>query len=235
MCGGAGTRLDRGEKPRFEVAGVAMVDRVVSALESSRVETIYGVTSPQTPETTRRLEGRVPVVEAGGEGYVSDLTAALERVDRPVLTVAADIPLLRPEVVDRTIEGYDGGALTVCVPAALKRRLGVSVDTTRTHGGHELAPTGLNVVGAGDDETVRVSFDAGLAINVNRPGDAAVAESFAGLIDRRAADGASTAGQTGDGASTAGQTGGGAATDGESGDASSIDWKSDDGGSNHGP
>jgi len=218
MCGGAGTRLDRGEKPRFEVGGVAMVERVVSALESSRVGRIYAVTSPQTPETTRQLDGRVPVIEAAGEGYVADLTAALERVDRPVLTVAADLPLLRPEVVDRTMDGYDGGALTVCVPAALKRRLGVSVDTTRTYGGQELAPTGLNVVGGDDDETVRVSFDAGLAINVNRPRDAAVAESFAGLIDCGAEDGASGDGGSDDGTSIGGEPGNEASIDGGSSD-----------------
>jgi len=69
--------------------------------------------------------------------------------------------------------------VTVCVPGTLKRRLGVSVDTTRTHAGRELAPTGLNVVGERDDETVRVSHDARLAVNVNRPDDAAVAAAFA--------------------------------------------------------
>ena len=69
--------------------------------------------------------------------------------------------------------------MTVCVPAALKRQLGVSVDTTRTHAGRELAPTGLNVVGERDDETIRVSHDARLAVNVNRPDDAAVATAFA--------------------------------------------------------
>lgn len=210
MCGGRGTRLDRGEKPLFAVGGEPMVDRVLAALAASRVDEIHAVTSPQAPETAAHLDGRVPAIETDGEGYVADLGTALERVDRPVLTVVSDLPLLAGEVVDRVLDSYesevpDGGSLTVCVPTALKEALGVSVDTTRAHGGHELSPTGLNVVGEGpsdrrerdprngraategaasseaDDEgeTLHVSYDARLAVNVNRPEDAAVAEVLA--------------------------------------------------------
>ena len=189
MCGGAGTRLDRGEKPLFEVGGEAMVERVLDALEASRVDTAYAVTSPKTPETADRLRGRVPVLETDGDGYVADLTDALERVEPPVVTVVADLPLLDPEPIDRAIGAHRGGALTVCVPAVLKRRLGVSVDTTRTRGGRELAPTGLNVVGERAGETVRVSHDARLAINVNRPEDAAVAAAFDDAVDGGVPDG----------------------------------------------
>jgi adenosylcobinamide-phosphate guanylyltransferase len=180
MCGGDGTRLDRGEKPLFGVGGEPMLARVFAALGESRIDAVYAATSPRTPETTRWLDGRddVRAIETDGGGYVDDLADALEALDRPVLTVAADLPLLDGEIVDRTLDAYDCGALTVCVPAALKRRLGVSVDTTRAHGGRELAATGLNVVGTGDAETVRVSYDARLAVNVNRPGDAAVAEAL---------------------------------------------------------
>ncbi|MFO7927700.1 MAG: NTP transferase domain-containing protein [Halobacteriota archaeon] len=183
MCGGAGTRLDRGEKPLFQVGGVPMIDRVLRAIEASRIEAAYAVTSPLTPETTRRLDGRVPVIETSGDGYVADLSAALERVDPPVLTVVSDLPLLTGEAIDRTIDAYTGGALTVCVPTALKRRLGVSAETTRQHGGRELSPTGLNVVGEPAGETIRISYDARLAINVNRPSDGAVAEAFVPILD----------------------------------------------------
>ena len=183
MCGGAGTRLDRGEKPLFEVGGEPMVERVLDALEASRVDTTYAVTSPKTPGTADRLRGRIPVVETDGEGYVADLTDALERVDPPVLTVVADLPLLSDETIDRAIDAHGGGALTVCVPAVLKRRLGVSIDTTRAHGGRDLAPTGLNIVGEREAETIRVSYDARLAVNVNRPEDAAVAAAFADAIE----------------------------------------------------
>ena len=177
MCGGRGTRLDRGEKPLFEVGGDPMVDRVLAALEGSRVDRVHAVTSPHVPETAAHLDGRVPRIEAAGEGYVADLADALESVDNPVLTVVSDLPLLSASVVDRTLSAHDGGSLTVCVPTALKRALGVSADSTREQDGRRLSPTGLNVVGG--DERVYVSYDARLAVNVNRPADAEVAEVLA--------------------------------------------------------
>lgn len=174
MCGGRGTRLElETEKPLVAIGGRAMVDRVLGALAESGVERVYAVVSPNAPETRAHLEGRVPTIETPGEGYVADLGPALEAVGRPVLTVAADLPLLRGEAIDGVL-AY-GKSTTVCVPAALKRELGVSVDTTFEHEGRELAPTGLNVVGEGDDR-IEVSEDVRLAVNVNRARDAQVAE-----------------------------------------------------------
>jgi adenosylcobinamide-phosphate guanylyltransferase len=178
MCGGRGTRLDRGEKPLVEVAGDPMVDRVLAALEDSRIGTVTAVTSSHVPGTTAHLDGRVPVVETAGDGYVADLTAALDRVDRPVLTAVADLPLLAAEAVDRTLAAHEAGSLTVCVPTALKESMGVSADSIQDHGGRRLSPTGLNVVGVGDD-SLEISYDARLAVNVNRPSDAGVAEVLA--------------------------------------------------------
>ena len=189
MCGGAGTRLGRGEKPLVEIGGKPMVARVLDALDASDIQKTYGVTSPHTPETTRRLDGRVRIIEAGGDGYVEDLTDALEHVDMPVLTIVADLPLVSDTLVDRTVDAHDSGALTVCVPTELKRRLGVSVDTERAHGGRELSPVGLNVVDEDPSETIRVSYDARLAINVNRPTDVAVAEGLIEPVDGGCLDG----------------------------------------------
>jgi adenosylcobinamide-phosphate guanylyltransferase len=179
MCGGRGTRLETdAEKPLFEVGGRPMVDRVTEALARSRVESVHAVTSPATHETREHLRERgVSTIEAPGEGYVADLGHALERVEAPVLTVVADLPLLAADAVDTVLEGYTDGSLTVCVPVDLKRRLGVSVDTTLSEA-PELAPTGLNVVGDGPDETM-TSDDPRLAVNVNRLEDALVAEGLA--------------------------------------------------------
>ncbi len=182
MCGGGGTRLDRGEKPLFEVGGEAMVERVIGALEGSHIGTVHAVTSPKTPETARRLEGKVDIIETTGEGYVEDLNAALETVRQPVLTMVSDLPLVTAEDMNRTIDAHDGGSVTVCVPVGLKHRLGVSVDTTIEDGGTELAPTGVNIVGR-NPEIIRVRDDDRLAVNVNRPSDAAVAEAL--LADKK--------------------------------------------------
>ncbi|WP_425604702.1 NTP transferase domain-containing protein [Halobellus ordinarius] len=188
------------EKPLVEVAGQSMLSRVVEALRGSRVGesgTVHAVVSPQAPQTAERARDlSLSVVETPGDGYVSDLGTALDAVGRPALTVPADLPLLAPEHVDDAIarahERSSGGgpsateptkghptSLTVCVPAALKRRLGASVDTAFEHDGREVAPTGLNVVAA-DDDTVALTYDARLAVNVNRPADRALAEALCG-------------------------------------------------------
>ncbi|MCU4972899.1 NTP transferase domain-containing protein [Halobacteria archaeon AArc-m2/3/4] len=190
MCGGRGTRLESShEKPLQPIAGEAMVDRVRRALAASRVETTYAVVSPNAPETRAHLEGVLPTIETPGEGYVTDLGVALERqeVEPPVLTVAADLPLLEGEVIDRVLEEYerrmggrgDRGSLTVCVPAALKRQLGVSCETVLESESDdtELAPTGVNVVGNDPQRQMTyLSDDPRLAINVNRPIDVDRAE-----------------------------------------------------------
>jgi adenosylcobinamide-phosphate guanylyltransferase len=211
MCGGRGSRLDTdAEKPLHGIAGRPMLDRVrdaVSAAES--VDRVHLVTSPRAPRTARHVAATAraheSTVAAPGEGYVADLGRALrdDRVTTPVLTVAADLPLLAADAADAVGTHYAGldpkpggpPSLTVCVPTALKRALGVSVDTTRRHEGRELAPTGVNVVGAAaeedatrersagetdtaaeHDERLYVTHDARLAVNVNRLVDAAVAE-----------------------------------------------------------
>jgi adenosylcobinamide-phosphate guanylyltransferase len=196
MCGGRGTRLRPGEgpdseseKPLVEVGGASMLSRVVGALRASDIGTVHAVVSPHTPGTADRARSlSVPTIETPGDGYVSDLRAALDAVGRPAVTVPADLPLLAPAHVDGAVaearqraDGSDRAptSLTVCVPAALKRRLGASVDTAFDHEGRAVAPTGLNVVADGDD-TVALTYDARLAVNVNRPEDLELAEALCG-------------------------------------------------------
>jgi adenosylcobinamide-phosphate guanylyltransferase len=89
------------------------------------------------------------------------------------LTVAADLPLLTAEALDPILDSYDSGSLAVEVPTALKRRLGVSVDTTTADG--DRAPTGVNVVADGPEDSY-LCRDRRLAVNVNRSRDARIAE-----------------------------------------------------------
>ena len=177
MCGGCGTRLDAPvEKPLFEVAGRPMIEQVSTALADSSVDTIYAAPSPQTPETSAFLESRsVRCIETPGDGYVADLNAARSQVSDPVLTTAADLPLLAPKLVDRVLSNYDGGSLSLAVPRALKEVLGISYDRSFEHEGQTVVPAGINIVADDGKESIHVSYDARLAVNVNRRGDAAVA------------------------------------------------------------
>jgi adenosylcobinamide-phosphate guanylyltransferase len=191
MCGGRGTRLDSDrEKPLFEVGGRPMVARVADALAESRVETVRAVVSPHAPETRNFAESRedLATVETPGEGYVADLQVALEAVEPSVLTVAADLPLLDADAANAVLDAYDAEtdaesgrappSMTVCVPAGLKRALGASLDTAFERDGRELAPTGVNVVADTDGETMYETYDARLAVNVNRLADADLAEGL---------------------------------------------------------
>ena len=191
LCGGRGTRLSvEGEKPLLEIGGVPMIDRVLGALAESTVEEVYAVGAVHLQErygdgkSSSRPEamGGAPAVEylqAAGEGYVADLTTALERVDPPVLTVAADLPLLAGDAIDTVLSAYDGGSMTVCVPTEQKRALGVTVDSTSEYDGTTVTPTGVNVVGDPEPETIFMTTDTRFAVNVNRSRDAWVAEVLA--------------------------------------------------------
>ncbi|QLG29555.1 NTP transferase domain-containing protein [Halorarum halophilum] len=179
MCGGEGSRLGSAggtEKPLVPVDGVPTVERVRRALAASSVERIHAVVSPHTPETRAWAESAdCEVIEGTGEGYVADLNRALDEVGRPALTCAADLPLLSPEAVDWALDRAEGDSLAVCVPVRLKRELGASADASFERDGRQLAPSGLNVVGDGEDRVV-VSWDARLAVNVNRPEDLELAQ-----------------------------------------------------------
>jgi len=179
MCGGRGSRLDAPvEKPLLDVAGRPMVERVRAALADSEVEQTHAVVSPHAPATREHLSGGLPLVETPGDGYVADLRTALERVEPPVLTVAADLPLLAPDVLDAVLDAFDGESLAVSVPVARKRRLGVSVDATFERDGQRFAPTGVNVVANTESETMYETTDDRLTVNVNRPTDVRVAEAL---------------------------------------------------------
>ncbi|UWG50782.1 GTP:adenosylcobinamide-phosphate guanylyltransferase [Halalkaliarchaeum sp. AArc-CO] len=194
MCGGQGTRLESDtEKPLVPICGVPMVDRVREALRNSRVDRVYAVVSPHAPETTAHLDGELPCIETPGNGYVSDLQTALQAgpVEPPVLTAVADLPLLASQPVNQLIaharedprnrnvdERPEGGfrvrSATTVVPAALKRELEASID-----GDTPWIPAGLNVVAATETEredSLFYSWDARLAVNVNRKRDVRVAE-----------------------------------------------------------
>jgi adenosylcobinamide-phosphate guanylyltransferase len=177
MCGGRGTRLaaDR-EKPLVPIAGTPMVERVRGALAASSVERVFAVTSPATPETAATLHD--PIIETPGDGYVADLERALDddRVTTPVLTVAADLPLLDGDAVDDVLaaNGADR-SLSVVVPVGRKRALGLSVDTRFRHRGVAVTPAGVNVVGDDGDRFLR-QRDPQFAFNVNRWDDCRAAD-----------------------------------------------------------
>jgi len=176
MCGGEGSRLRPAvgdtEKPLVAVGGEPMIDRVVDALRASSLSTIAAAVSPATPETAAYLAeiDGVERVETAGAGYVADLDDALAGLEGPTVTVAADLPLLTADHVDRAVTAAGGDSLSVCVPASIPEKLGLSAEPTFDHAGETVVPTGLNIVGD-DNERTAVWQAPRLAFNINRPAD----------------------------------------------------------------
>ncbi|SDJ50666.1 adenosylcobinamide-phosphate guanylyltransferase [Halovenus aranensis] len=179
MCGGEGTRLDTPvEKPLYEIGGDPMVCRVLNALEASAVEHIHAAVSPATPETRERLAAEhVAIIDTPGTGYVEDLQHVLDGRELPVLTVAADLPLLDGKAVDYVLEIHEGGSLSVYTPSEVKTALGLGYDITVEAGERTLVPSGINVVGDREDSR-HVTEDFRFAVNVNRRRDGQIAEAL---------------------------------------------------------
>ncbi|ERH06900.1 MAG: GTP:adenosylcobinamide-phosphate guanylyltransferase [Halonotius sp. J07HN4] len=183
MCGGKGSRLRSAigntEKPLVAVDGKPMIDRVVAALRVSTLSTIVAAVSPATPETAAHLAEMdgVKRIETPGAGYVADLDDALAGLDSPTVTVAADLPLLTADHIDRAVAAAGDDSLSVCVPASIPETLGLSAEPTFDHAGETVVPTGLNIVGNTNERTV-VWQAPRLAFNINRPADYQVVSAW---------------------------------------------------------
>jgi GTP:adenosylcobinamide-phosphate guanylyltransferase len=114
MCGGRASRMQQQqgsiEKPLIKVDGVAMVERVISALTSSdRFDRIIAAVSPNTPKTNEFLKSKgIEIIETAGEGYSQDLSHLLSKLKpHKVVVVPGDIPLLNSQIVKEILNTID--------------------------------------------------------------------------------------------------------------------------------
>ena len=74
----------------------------------------------------------VKVIETPGKDYVSDMGYAVQTLKLGVfLAIAADLPLVRGEMIDAVVERYERcgkPALTVAVPLETKAKLGMCIE-----------------------------------------------------------------------------------------------------------
>jgi adenosylcobinamide-phosphate guanylyltransferase len=180
MAGGKATRMRATtEKPLLEVGGRPMIEHVARALRQSRmVDRIVVAASSNTPHTARKaMELNIEVLQTAGESYVSDMRYAIRKLGAcDVLTVAADIPFITSEIVDRAIEKYRScgkPSLAVMASVDVYRRLGSEPEYVFEIDGRRLVPIGLNIIDGGRieepelDQAVLVTNSEEFATNVN--------------------------------------------------------------------
>ena len=103
------------------------------------------------------------------------------------LAVAADLPLIEPEVIDAIATRYEEcgkPALTVAVPLAVKQRLGMCIDYSFKEGDLDLVPVGINVIDGRRideeelDEEVCLLDCEEVAVNINTLQELKIAENL---------------------------------------------------------
>jgi adenosylcobinamide-phosphate guanylyltransferase len=193
MAGGKGTRMKLAqEKPLVAVCGKPVIQYVLAALKAAKkIDRIIVATTTGTPKTTELMRQQcVEVIETPGKDYVSDMGWVVQTLKLGVfLAVAADLPLVKPEIINAIVERYERcgkPALTVAVPLETKAKLGMSIEYSfTTEDNQQVVPVGINVIDGskryGDewlDQDIYVLNHQELAVNINTVQELQLAESL---------------------------------------------------------
>ena len=195
MAGGMGKRLGLEEKPLTMIMGKPMISYVIDALLASKnIDRVFVATSPKVKKTNLWLldfikqHETVRMIQTKGDGFVNDMASAVEEagITGSVLITMADLPLITPALIDRTIEKYrevNMPALSVHMKLEVCTRLGVRPDTVFHKNGGFIVPCGINILDAGRirEEQEDYNFildDEELALNVNTLDDLAVCVKY---------------------------------------------------------
>jgi adenosylcobinamide-phosphate guanylyltransferase len=193
MAGGKGTRMKLSEeKPLIHVCGKPVIEYVVAALKhAKKIDQIIVATSATTPKTTALMKRLgVKVIETPGKDYVSDMGYTVQTLKLGVfLAIAADLPLVKHEMIDAVVERYEHcgkPALTVAVPLEVKTSLGMSIEYSfKTEDNQDVVPVGINVIDGskryGDewlDQEIFVLNYQELAVNINTVQELQLAEQL---------------------------------------------------------
>ena len=191
MAGGRGTRMKLPmEKPLINVCGKPTIQYVLAALkEAKKIDQIIVATTNVTPRTTALMnELGIKVIQTPGQDYVSDMGYTVQTLKLGVfLAVAADLPLIKPGMLDAVVERYEKcgkPALTVAVPVEVKTKLGMSIEYSfKTDANRDVVPVGINVIDGskryGDewlDQDIFVLNYEELAVNINTVQELQLAE-----------------------------------------------------------
>jgi adenosylcobinamide-phosphate guanylyltransferase len=188
MAGGAGSRINLGEKPLILICGQPMIAYVIHAFQQAGCEPVVAV-SPQTTMTLNwcRANG-IAFCKAKGKGFVEDMVHAVRLLEEenPLFISVSDIPCITGGIVRSISVSYDScgkDALSTWVPASMVKSCRGDMPYRERIDGIEACPAGINIL-RGDhidelqDEHSLLLKEPRLAFNVNTRADLAEAESF---------------------------------------------------------
>lgn len=188
MAGGAGTRLNLGEKPLITICGKPMIAHVIDAFTRAGCKVVVAA-SPKTPMTLNwcRAQG-ISCYKTRGTGYVEDMVGIVTELEEkdPLFVSVSDIPCITHEIIQsihRTYMVCNKDALSVWIPSVLVKSCRGGMPYREHIKGIEACPAGVNIL-RGDridqvqDELSLLLDEPRLALNVNTRADRAAAEEF---------------------------------------------------------
>ncbi|MDV0447618.1 Molybdenum cofactor guanylyltransferase [Methanosarcinaceae archaeon Ag5] len=185
MAGGLAQRLGRIEKSCIDLNGQPLISYIIGALTGAKgIDRIFVSVTEATPKTKDLIEKtyeNISVIVAKEGNYVQDMIMSIidAKITGPVMVVMCDIPLVESDIIDEVIEKYDAceePALSVYVPIAICKKIGIRPDTVFHKNTKLIVPTGINILDASDiyNEQPDYNFivdDPRLAMNVNTAED----------------------------------------------------------------
>jgi adenosylcobinamide-phosphate guanylyltransferase len=188
MAGGAGSRLNLGEKPLTLLCGQPLISYVIDAFEGAGCNPVVA-TSRRTPMTQNwcRAHG-VEFCKTEGTGYIEDMVSAVRMLDdeNPLFISASDLPCISPDIIHTIAGAYRSGrkdACSVWVPASMVTSSRDAMPYREEIQGIMACPAGINVLTGSliaelQDELQLLLEEPRLALNVNTPADLEKATSW---------------------------------------------------------
>lgn len=194
MAGGKGSRfnfnnieLEYREKLLLPLGGRFLIEYVIDALLASKnINKRIIAVSPFTPHTKSIIEAINPPIElikTPGAGYHSDIKFIIQQLKLGItMTIAADIPLIKPEILDEIIDKYfilKRPALSVMADIKLFAEYGLTptIIFQSDKSQKNVIPLGINIIDGNAidqqklDQAILISERVELIYNINTVDD----------------------------------------------------------------
>jgi len=190
MAGGKSSRFDFNkieieyqEKLLLPLGGKYLIEYVINAILATKSinKLVIAISSftPHTKSIIKMLNLPIELIETPGAGYHSDLKFIIKKLKLGItMTVVADIPLIKPDILDEIINKYfklNKPALTVMTDMRLFIQHGLTptIVFPSENDQIKLIPVGINVIN-GDtidqqelDQAILISEWVELIYNIN--------------------------------------------------------------------